>query len=196
MGITMEFFFIQDYQRNYRFFSSEPVQNIQVKFTRLEELWMKAKQKLMLLPKRILAQEQAFSRVRKFEDDTILIYHSGRLEEKKIRRRLFLFIQKQRTTHTLFLIGEAILLPVSGLMALVPGPNVFFGVLALIMLTHWQALRGITSLSRKKHRFIPALSFEEWEMAVNSRSEAELPPILDKIEKEYHLKELRKVLFR
>ena len=157
---------------------------------------MKAKQKLMLLPKRILAQEQAFSRVRKFEDDTILIYHSGRFEEKKIKRRLFLFIQKQRTAHTLFLIGEAILLPVSGLMALVPGPNVFFGVLALIMLTHWQALRGITSLSRKKHKFIPALSFEEWEMAVNSRSEAELPRILDKIEKEYHLKELRKVLFR
>ncbi|MFC2164233.1 hypothetical protein ACFLT2_04450 [Acidobacteriota bacterium] len=192
----MQFFFIQDYRRTYRFFSSEPVQNIQVKFTRLEELWIKAKKKLMLLPKRILAQEQAFSRVRKLEEETIQIYHSGRLEEKKIRRRFFLFIQKQRTKHTLFVIGESILLPITGVMALLPGPNIFFGVLALVMITHWQALRGINSLSRKKHIFITASSFQEWELSVDSKQDTDFLPILTKIEKEYSQEDLHKILFK
>ncbi len=192
----MQFFFIQDYKRTYRFFSSEPVQNIQVKFTRLEKLWIKAKQKLMLLPKRILAQEQAFSRVRKLEDETIQIFHSGRMDEKKIRRRFFLFIQKQRTKHTLLILGESILLPISGLMALLPGPNIFFGVLALIMITHWQALRGINTLSRRNHKHIPAPSFQEWELAVDSKLDSDFLPILAKIGKEYNLEDLHKILYK
>jgi len=192
----MQFFFIQDYRRTYRFFSSEPVQNIQIKFTRLEKLWIKAKKKLMLLPKRILAQEQALSRVRKLEEDKIQIYHSGRLDEKKIRRRFFLFIQKQRTKHTLLIIGESILLPISGLMALLPGPNIFFGVLALNMITHWQALRGINRLSRKDHILISAPSFQEWELALDSKQDPDFPSILTKIEKEYDLEELHKILYK
>lgn len=192
----MQFFFIQDYNRNYRFFSSEPVQNIQVKLTRPEKLWIKAKKKLMLLPKQILAQEQALSRVRKLEEDVIQIHHSGRLDEKKIRRRFFLFIQKQRTKHTLLIIGESILLPISGLMALLPGPNIFFGVLALIMITHWQALRGINRLSGKDYILIPAPSFQEWELALDSKKDTDLLPILTKIEKEYNLEELHKILYK
>lgn len=192
----MKFFFIQDYRRTYRFFSSEPVQNIQVKFTRLETHWIKAKKKLMLLPKRILAQEQAFSRVRKLEEETIQIYYSGRLDEKKIKRKFFLFIQKQRTKHTLFIIGESILLPVSGLLALLPGPNIFFGVVALVMITHWQALRGINSLSRKDYIFVTAASFQEWELAVDSKQNTDFLPILTKIRKEYNLEDLHKVLYK
>jgi len=192
----MQFFFIQDYRQAYRFFSSEPVQNIQIKFTRLEKLWIKAKKKLMLLPKRILAQEQALSRVRRLEEDTIQIYHSGRLDEKKIRRRFFLFIQKQRTKHTLLIIGESILLPITGLMALLPGPNVFFGVLALVMITHWQALRGINRLSRKDHVLISAPSFLEWELALDSDQATDFLPILTKIEKEYNLEDLNKILYK
>jgi hypothetical protein len=192
----MQFFFIQDHGRTYRFFSSEPVQNIQVKFTRLEKLWIEAKKKLMLLPKRILAQEQAFSRVRKLEGEAIQIFHSGRLDEKKIKRKFFLFIQKQRTKHTLLLAGEAILLPLTGLMALLPGPNVFFGVLALIMITHWQALKGINNLSRKEHRLTPAPSFKEWEEAVDSKQNPDLLSLLSKIEQEYGLEDLHKVLYK
>ena len=192
----MQFFFTQDYRRTYRFFSSEPVQNIQVKFSRLEKLWIEAKKKLMLLPKRILAQEQAFSRVRKIEEETIEIYFSGRLDEKKIRRRFFLFIQKHRTKHTLLLIGESILLPVSGFMALLPGPNIFFGFLALIVITHWQALKGINTLSRKDHKFIPTPSILEWELAVDLKQETDFPSILTKIEKEYDLEGLHKILFK
>jgi hypothetical protein len=190
----MNFFFVLDYREKYRFFSSEPIQNIQVKFTRLEKLWEEAKKRLMLLPKRILAQEQAYARVLKLDEDSMEIFHSGRLDEKRLKIKFFLFLQKQRTKHVLFLLGEAVLLPVSGLMALLPGPNVFFGVLALIMFTHWQAFKGINKVSRKKHLFVSCQSLDEWEQALLSPDGKNLNDILEKIEVKYTLKDLRKIL--
>jgi hypothetical protein len=192
----MQFFFVLDHNEKYRFFSSEPIQNIQVKFTRLEKLWDEAKKRLMLLPKRILAQEQAFARVLKLEKDSMEILHSGRLEGKRLKMKFFLFLQKQRTKHLLLLIGEAILLPLSGLMALLPGPNIFFGVLALVMFTHWQAFKGINRISRKKPQFVIVQSLNEWEQALSSCEENELTAILKKIEDKYSLKDLHKILFK
>jgi hypothetical protein len=192
----MKFFFVLDHREKYRFFSSEPIQNIQVKFTRLEKLWEEAKKRLMLLPKRILAQEQAFARALKLEKDSIEILHSGRLDEKRLKIKFFLFLQKQRTTHVLLLVGEVILLPVSGFMALLPGPNVFFGVLALIMFTHWQAFKGINRISRKDHLFVTSQAFDEWEQALLSQEGKNLNAILEKIEDMYALKDLSKILFK
>jgi hypothetical protein len=192
----MKYFFVQDYRQKYRFFSSEPIQNIQVKFTRLEKLWEEAKKRLMLLPKRILAQEQAFARALKLNEDSVEILHSGRLAEKRLKIKFFLFLQKQRTKHILLLVGEAILLPVSGLLALLPGPNVFFGVLALIMFTHWQALKGINKISRKSQLFITSQTLNEWEQALLSQKRKNLTAILDKIEEEYTLKDMNKILYK
>jgi len=192
----MKFFFVLDHSEKYRFFSSDPIQNIQVKFTRLEKLWEEAKKRLMLLPKRILAQEQAFARVLKLDEDSMEILHSGRLDGKRLKMKFFLFLQKQRTKHILLLIGEAILLPLSGLLALLPGPNIFFGFLALILFTHWQAFKGINRISRKKHRFAISQSLDEWEQALSSREENNLNAILEKIEHEFSLKDLHKILFK
>ncbi len=192
----MKFFFVLDHSEKYRFFSSEPIQNIQVKFTRLKKLWEEAKKRLMLLPKRILAQEQAFARALKLNEDSMEIIHSGRLNEKRLKIKFFLFLQKQRTKHVLFLIGEAILLPLSGLLALLPGPNIFFGVLALIMFTHWQAFKGINKVSRKKHLFVTSQALGEWEQALLSPEEKNLDAVLEKIEEEYTLKDLNKILFK
>ena len=192
----MKFFFVLDHSEKYRFFSSDPIQNIQVKFTRLEKLWEEAKKRLMLLPKRILAQEQAFARVLKLDEDSMEILHSGRLDGKRLKMKFFLFLQKQRTKHILLLIGEAILLPLSGLLALLPGPNIFFGFLALILFTHWQAFKGINRISRKKHRFVISQSLDEWEQALSSREENNLDALLKKIEHEFSLKDLHKILFK
>lgn len=192
----MKFFFVLDHSRKYRFFSSEPIQNIQVKFTRLEKLWVEAKKRLMLLPKRILAQEQAFARALKLNEDSMEIIHSGRLDEKRLKIKFFLFLQKQRTKHILLLIGEAILLPLSGLLALLPGPNIFFGVLALIMVTHWQAFKGINKVLRKKHLFVTSQALDEWEQALLSPEGKNLEAALEKIEEEYTLKDLNKILFK
>jgi len=192
----MHFFFVRDYRCKYRYISSQPIQNTAVRFTRLEKIWIEARKRLMLLPKRILAQEQAFGMVLKLEGETIRIFHGGRLDEKRIKRKFFLFLQKQRSKHTLFLIVEGLLLPLSGLLALIPGPNIFFGILALIMVTHWQALRGINKLSRKRHLLIPERNVEEWERALESKREEDFNPILENMGKKFGIGDLHKILYR
>jgi len=192
----MDFFFVTDFRGRFRFFSSQPVQEIKVEFSRLQRIWVAAKQKLMLLPPRILCQEQALARVLKLEAPKISINHAQGSPDKKIRRRFFFFLQKQRSKHILLLIIEAVLLPISGLMALLPGPNIFFGILALLMITQWQALRGINHLGKMKPRFVPSELLERWERALDSRDTTEYTSILSRIEAEYHISDATKILFK
>jgi len=192
----MRFFFVRDYKKKFRYFSSEPLGQIQINPSRWKRIWELAKKKLMLLPQRILRQEQAFARILKLEEKKIQIFHSGRLDEKKIRFKFYFFLQKQRTKHIFFLIGETLLLPISGLAAFLPGPNVFFGVLALIMITHWQALLGINRTLKKEHEFVSSSSFNDWEKTLESKKEEYFPHILQKIEKEYNLESIHKVLWK
>lgn len=192
----MKFFFARDYKQKHRYFSSAPLSPTQLNPTRWKKIWEVAKKKLMLLPQRILRQEQAFGNILKLKEKKIQVFYSGRLKEKRIKIKFYFFLQKQRTKHVFLLIGETILLPISGLAALLPGPNVFFGVLALLMIIHWQALKGINRMLKKEHEFIPSLLLKEWEQAVESKKEEELPGILEKIKKEYHLDNIHKILWK
>jgi hypothetical protein len=192
----MLFFFIRDYQQKYRFFSSEPEKELAIKVSRTKEMWKRAQKKLLLLPQRVLSQEQAFMRMLKVEEDTIQVCHSGCQSEKRIKLKFSFFVNKQRSKHILMLVGEALLLPISGLATLVPGPNVFFAALALVMITHWQALRGLNRLARKKHKFLTALLFSEWEEAVALSQQSRYPEILEKIEKEHNLPQVEKLLWK
>ena len=192
----MKFFFIRDHKHKYRYFSSAPVSQIQIKTSRLKELLVLAKKKLTLLPQRILWQEQAFGKVLKFNEDKIQIFYSGKPEKKRIKTRFHFFLQKQRTKHVLLLVGETLLLPISGLAAILPGPNVFFGILALMMITHWQAFRGINRTLKKNFEFISSPLFMEWEQAQESKKEEIYLKIFKCIEKEYNLKDIQKVLWK
>jgi hypothetical protein len=192
----MKFFFVRDNSSKYRYFSSETLSQIKVKSSRWKEIWELAKKKLMLMPQRVLRQEQAFARVSKLEEKKIKVFHSGRVDEKRIKIRFYFFLQKQRTKHILLLTGEALLLPISGLAALLPGPNVFFGYLALLMITHWQAFKGINRLLKKEYEFISSPLFKAWEQMIESKKEDSLGQILEKIEEEYNLRDLHKVLWK
>ena len=192
----MRFFFVRDHIRKYRYFSSEPVNQIKVKSSRSQEIWELAKKKLMRLPQRILRQEQAFGKVLKLEEKKIQIFHSGRLDKKRIKIKFYFFLQRQRTKHIFLLVGETLLLPLSGLAVLLPGPNVFFGYLALLMITHWQALRGINRLLKKEYEFISSSLFKDWEQTLKSKKEESFGRILEKIEKEYNLHNIHKVLWK
>ncbi len=192
----MKFFFVRDYSRKYRYFSSETLAQIKVKSSRWKEIWELAKKKLMLLPQRVLIQEQAFGRVLKLEEKKIQVVHAGQLDEKKIKSKFYFFLQRQRTKHIFLLSGEALLLPISGLAAFLPGPNVFFGYLALLTITHWQAFKGINRLLKKEHEFISSSSFKDWEQKLESKNEENLGKVLEKIEKEYNLQDMRKVLWK
>jgi hypothetical protein len=192
----MRFFFVKDYRGKYRYFSTEPLTNIRVKFSRWKKIWDKAREKLMLLPQRILVQEQAFEQVLHSKNKSLEILFSGSCDEQKIKHRFFFFLQRQRTKHTFILIGEALLLPISGLAALLPGPNVFFGVLALLMITHWQALRGINRLLKKDYNFSSSPSLRDWEQVVESKREEDFFPILERIAEEHSLKNIQKILWK
>ena len=192
----MDFFFIKDYRRKYRFFSPEQGKGIGEKISRSKEIWRRARKKLLLLPPRILRQEQAFMDILKNKQGPVRIHHSGHQPEKKVRWTFFFYLQRQRTKHILFLIGEALLLPLSGLAAFLPGPNVAFGILALLIVTHWQALRGINQVSRRKLHFVPSRALSEWEKAVTQGQEEKYAEILGKLEKEFTLSDLSKILWK
>jgi hypothetical protein len=192
----MDFFFVRDTRGKYRFFSSEPEKDISIPVSRSKRAWEMAQKKLTLLPQRSLRQEQAFIRVLKIEDESISISHSGCRPEKRIGMRFFFFLQKQRSRHIGLLIGETLLLPLSGLAALLPGPNVAFAALALLMVTHWQALKGINRLARKKHEFRVSPAFAAWEDAVSLSQPERYAGILQAIEQEYPLSGLSKILWR
>jgi hypothetical protein len=193
---SMVYFFVKDYRQKFRFFSSDPEKDFAIKTSRTKEMWKLAQKKLLLLPQRILSQEQAFIRILKLDEDTIQICHSGCHSEKRIKMKFSFFLHKQRSKHILLLIGETFLLPISGLAALLPGPNVFFAALALVMITHWRALRGLNHLARKKHEFLTIPLFSEWEEAVALSRENRYSEILTKIAKEHNLPQLQKILWK
>jgi hypothetical protein len=192
----MRFFFVRDYRHKYRYFSSAPVNPIQIKTSRFKDLWELAKKKLTLLPQKSLKQEQAFGNILKFKQDKIQIFYSGIPDQKKMKTKFYFFLQRQRTKHILLLVGETLLLPISGLAILLPGPNVFFGVLALFMITHWQAFRGINKTLKKNFEFISSHLLSEWEQAQESKQEKHYAKIFEKIEKEFHLDNIQKVLWK
>lgn len=124
--------------------------------------------------------------------------HSGLMSRKKVKIRFYFFLQKQRTQHAAFLIGESLLLPISGLAALLPGPNVFFGVLALLMVTHWHALRGINRLLKRNVQFTASFSsLRDWEKALESEEDEEkFSLLLKNISKEHSLPAVEKILWK
>lgn len=192
----MKFIFVMDYKEKQRFFSSLPVEDIHIEFSRWRKLWEAAKKRLMLLPPRVLSQEQAFEKVLQIEGTDLEIFHSGLRSEKRIRTKFFFFIQRQRTRHVFTIIGEALLLPFSGLMALLPGPNVFFGFLALILYTHWMGLRGINRLAKINCRFSTDNTLRVWEDAVKNGLEEKYPEILSGMGEEFGRKNISKILWK
>jgi len=192
----MEFFFIRDHREKYRFFSSEPEKDISIPVSRTARAWELAQKKLNFLPSRILRQEQAFINILKTGEEPVPVHHSGRRAEKGIRLRFSLFLHKQRTKHILVLIGETLLLPLSGLAALLPGPNVAFAALAILMINHWRALLGINRLSRKKLNFTVAPLFADWEAASDRGEVDRFAELLARIESEYRLSKINKVLWK
>jgi len=192
----LNFFYVRDARRDMRFFSSEPPKPPEAGRSKAKEAWELAKRKLMVLPQRMLRQEQAFARTLKIEEPEIRILYSGIADEHKIHHRFNFFLQRQRTKRLIYLIGEALLVPLTALLMPLPGPNVAFYVVALLLITHWLSVRGVRAILKKRHEFVEAPLLAEWETAVADRAEDRYPDILDRIEREYGLVNLRKVLWK
>ena len=191
-----EFFFVRDYRRKFRFFTADPPRPPDVRRTKAQAAWDLAKRKLMVLPQRILRQEQAFARALKMEEKEVRVFFSGAGEETHVGLRFRLFLLKQRTARILILIGETLILPLTALTMPLPGPNVFFYVLALLMITHWQSFRGIHAFLKKEYAFAETPLLAEWEEAVKAGDETAYLALLARMEAEWGLTDLRKVLWK
>jgi hypothetical protein len=64
------------------------------------------------------------------------------------------------------------------------------------MITHWQALRGIHQTLKKDFEFIPSPLFSDWELAVEDKKKEGFLQILRRIEKEFNLDSLHKILYK
>jgi len=193
---VMDFFFIRDYRRRPRFFSAEPIGPLPADFSKTRAVWEAAKKKVIRLSPRILLQEQAFEHGGRAGQGPIRILHSGRHDDRSVRTRLFLFLERQKTRHIIVLAGEALVVPITGLAALLPGPNVLFYALAILMVIQWQALRGIARILRREHELVTDPLLAEWEAAVEARDEALYPELLDRLEKVHGLPSTRKLLWK
>jgi hypothetical protein len=189
------FFFVRDTEGKFRFFSAEPVRPPELKRSKLKASWELAKKKLMILPQRSLRQELAFAQVGRIPDPEITIFCSGLADEERIDSRFHFFLLRKRTKSLAILIGEAIVLPFTALTMPLPGPNVIFYILALLIITHWQSFRGIRAILKKKHDLRPDPLLSEWEEAVKARAVERYPDILARIEAAHNLQGLRKILW-
>lgn len=192
----MDFFFIRDHRQRFRFFAQKPSPPLQSQFSKSRKIWETAKKKLTGLDPRVLIQEQAFAQAGNIREGKLRILHSGRLGEKRIRMKFVFFLHRERTKHMFVLGGEGLLVPISGLAAFLPGPNVFFYFLAILMIIQWQALQGITKILRAEYDFAVDPLFSEWETAVEADEEALYPELLEKIEKARGLERLKKILWK
>jgi len=192
----MEFYFVKDFKKRYRFFSSPSIRPIDVHFTKWQKMWEEAKKRLLLLPPRILSQEQAFEKALRGRDSETRIYFSGSHDRSQIKKKFIFYLRKQRSKHLVLLVLETLLLPVSGLMAFLPGPNIFFYVLFLVMYIQWRAFKGIKVLIHKNHGFISSALLEEWEKAVELGAANKMERVINKIERELSINKIRKILYK
>jgi len=192
----MEFYFVKDFKEKYRFFSSPPLQQIEVDFNKWQKMWEEAKERLLLLHPKMISREQAFERALNLNNSAIKIYYSGSQTKKRIRKKFVFFLHKQRSKHFILLILETLLLPISGIMAILPGPNIFFYVLFLVMIIQWRALKGIKILIKKDQEFVHSPLLREWDSAVESQNQEQMQKIVKEIEQKFSINKIKKILYK
>jgi hypothetical protein len=192
----MQFFYVHDSRGRACFFASGPLGPLPANFSRSRAVWETAKKKVVRLNPRLLLQEQAFELAGRPGQDRLRLLHAGRHDVHSVRRQLFLFLQRQRTRHVVALALEAVLVPVTGVMALLPGPNIFFYVLATIMIIQWQALRGINRTLHREYDLVSDPLLGEWEAAVEAHDETRFPELLDRLGTVHGLPTARKLLWK
>jgi hypothetical protein len=192
----MDFFFVRDARRRPRFYSAEPLGPLPAHFSRSRAVWEKAKRKVTSLNPRTLLQEQAFEHGGRPGRPPLRILHAGDADGWPVRTRFRFFLRRQKTRHILLLAAEALVVPITGLAAFLPGPNIVFYVLAIVMVVQWQALRGIDRILATEPDFVVDPLLSEWDAAVAARDEARFPELLERIEKTHGLPSPRKLLWK
>jgi hypothetical protein len=89
---------------------------------------------------RYLSRQQVLARLSHYP--VILRVHGDR-SRSSVSRAFALWMRKERVKNLLFMIIEALIIPFTGFLAMLPGPNVFFYVPGLLLYFHYTAWRGL-----------------------------------------------------
>ena len=87
-----------------------------------------------------LSRQEAISSIKNHH---IEIRTEKNIDENHVRKRFQLWIHKEKTKRLFFIIIEAIILPFTPILALLPGPNFFFYVPALLFYYHLVSFNGL-----------------------------------------------------
>ena len=79
---------------------------------------------------------------------------------------------------------------------ILPGPNIAFYALAVLMIIQWQALRGINRILRRDLVLVPDPLLAEWEATVEAKDQDRFPELLARLETVHGLPFPRKLLWR
>jgi len=92
---------------------------------------------------RYLSRERILSHL---QDYHILLKTGEETNEEKIRPIFNLWLKKEKNRRLLYVVFEALALPFTPILALLPGPNVFFYVPALLLYYHYKSYRALSRL--------------------------------------------------
>ncbi|GBC77020.1 hypothetical protein HRbin08_00488 [bacterium HR08] len=107
--------------------------------------WMRAL--LRKLEARVDPSESLLRRMRTAAE--IVLLHPESLSAPLVRRRFFRFLRRRARAHARGAVLNALLLPVTAAMAILPGPNVFFAWNAYRLIAHLLAWRGARRVLRQ-----------------------------------------------
>lgn len=91
-----------------------------------------------------LSKEQVLANLKNYHIEVIT---NEKMNQKKIKHIFRLWIQKEKSKRILFIIVEALIIPFTGLLAILPGPNFFFYVPALLLYYHLVTFLGLRKIN-------------------------------------------------
>jgi hypothetical protein len=65
------------------------------------------------------------------------------IDDDDMKRVFKIWIQKEKMKRLIFVVIEGIILPFTPILAILPGPNIFFYVPALLFYYHFRSYRGL-----------------------------------------------------
>jgi hypothetical protein len=77
----------------------------------------------------------------------IILKTAGAIADEHVKKLFKIWIQKEKMKRLVLLVIEGLILPFTPFLAVLPGPNIFFYVPALLFYYHFRSYRGL----RKVH---------------------------------------------
>lgn len=95
---------------------------------------------------RYLSRQKILAELQEYK---IILKTAKAINDKNVKRLFKIWIQKEKMKRLILLIIEGVILPFTPFLALLPGPNVFFYVPALLFYYHFRSYQGLRKVRVK-----------------------------------------------